>query len=95
MSHFEVSEIAKDDLLDVWLDIYELTRNIEFADTFVDSFIPAFEKIARNPGIGESREYLAPNFRKWTHRKYIIYYTDQKDFVKIERILWGRRIQKI
>ena len=93
MPKYILSAIAKDDLLDVWLDIFELTKNAEFADNFVDSFTVAFEKVSKDPGIGESRDYLRPGFRKWTHRKYIIYYKPQNGIVRIERILWGRRQQ--
>ena len=93
MPTYILSAIAKDDLLDVWLDIFELTKNAEFAENFVDSFTIAFEKVSKNPGMGESRDYLRPGFRKWTHRKYIIYYKPQNGMTRIERILWGRSQQ--
>ncbi|MFY0606860.1 MAG: type II toxin-antitoxin system RelE/ParE family toxin [Cyclobacteriaceae bacterium] len=95
MFSYKLSEQAKDDLIEIWIDIFELTKNQEFADDFVDSFIPSFQKISKNPNIGESRDYLAPMLRKWTHRKYIIYYTEQQSFIRIERILWGRRTQRM
>jgi len=93
MPNYVLSATAKDDLLDVWLDVFELTKSTEFADNFVESFTIAFEKVSKNPGIGESRNYLRPGFRKWTHRKYIIYYRQQNGTVRIERILWGRSQQ--
>ena len=93
MLQLVLAESVQDDLEDVWMDIFQLSKSTEFADSFVDSFIPAFERIAKNPGIGEPRDYLIKGFRKWTHRKYIIYYSSGEDWVRIERILWGPRQQ--
>ena len=95
MPNFFLSSEAKEDLNDIWLDIFELSKNVEFADAFVESFSEAFSKIAETRGIGESRDYLAPGsgLRKWTHRKYIIYYRPEGYDVVIVRVKWGRRLQ--
>ena len=93
MSDYILSATAKDNLNDIWLHIFELSRDVEFADSFVESFTTAFETIAQTPKIGESREYLRPGFRKWNHRKYIIYYKPQENIVRIEQISWGRSQQ--
>lgn len=95
MYSYLLSEEAVFDLEEIWLRIYELTKDSAFADKFIDSFFATFDKLSRNPGMGEARSYLVPGFRKWTHKKYMIYYTDQKEMIRIERILWGRRKQII
>jgi len=94
MSTYLVSDPAKIDLIKIWWDIWDLSKSDEFADKFIDQLERQFSKLPFFPKMGESRDYLVKGFRKWTFKKYIIYYTEHKDYIRIERVLWGKQDQK-
>jgi len=91
---FKLSEKADSDLVYLWYDIALVTQNPDFADNYLDQFETEFVKLSKNPMIGESRGYLVEGFRKWTFKKYIIYYSVHSSYIRVERIIWGKKDQK-
>ncbi len=90
---FKLAEEAESDLVKVWFDVFSISKSAELADKFIDEFYPAFQKLSNHPFIGESRDDLYDGLRKWTHKKYLIYYTIHFEFIRIERIIWGKQNQ--
>jgi len=91
---FVISQKADDDLTKIWFEIAQLTKNIDFADNFVDDFDAEFMKLTKFVKMGEYRDNIIPNFRKWTFKKYIIYYSTERGYIRIERVLWGKQDQE-
>jgi len=94
MPSYLVSDHAKVDLANIWWNFWDVTKSDNAADKFIDQLEAQFSKLPFFPKMGESRGYLVKGFRKWTYKKYIIYYTNQKKHIRIERILWGKQDQR-
>ncbi len=67
MKSFELTEVARTDLLDIWDDIR--VDNIDAADKVIDRLHDAFVKLGRNPLMGHLREDLADQ----EHRFFPVY----------------------
>ena len=91
---YKLSELAEDDLADIWTFIAFESRNPDIATNFIDRIEAECAKLYRFPKKGESRDYLVKKFRKWTFGNYVIYYTIKKDHIRVERVLGSRQDQE-
>ena len=51
----------------------------------------AGEGFGRAPGIGTARSELGEGIRMWPHGRYLIFYREQGQAIRIERILHSSR----
>lgn len=61
------------------------------ASAFGEGLIAACELIAKNPGIGERRDDIAPNLKRFSYRGYSIFFRVSENSVRIQRVLHGAR----
>jgi toxin ParE1/3/4 len=61
------------------------------AATFGEGLIATCELIAKNPGVGERRDDIAPNLKRFNYRGYQIFFRVSEDSVRIQRVLHGAR----
>jgi len=81
---------AELDLDEIWEYIAE--DNIESADRWVGRLFDAFEAIARNPGIGHTRQDLtAQSILFWPVGAYLVLYRARKERVEIIAVTQGSR----
>ena len=80
---------AEQDLIEIWLHIAQ--DNPVAADALLDEIGSACELLADNPGIGPARFDLAPQFRYYIVRKFLILYRETKKGVEIVRVVHGAR----
>ena len=90
---YRLSLEAEEDLSDIWSHIAFASEDPAIADRFILRLESVFPTLFTFPRKGESRDYIVLEFRKWTFGNYIIYYTIQDDYVRIERVLGGRQDQ--
>ncbi len=63
------------------------------ADLVLDELNDRFALLAGNPEIGELQPTLADgNYRRFTHRSYVVYYRPQENGIVIVRVLHGARV---
>jgi plasmid stabilization system protein ParE len=90
MSQYVLSAAAESDLDEIWE--YIAHDNIDAADGWVGKLFEAFDKLARNPGMGHKREDLtAFPVLFWPVGAYLIIYRVQKEFVEIVAVTQGAR----
>jgi toxin ParE1/3/4 len=85
----EFSPAAQSDLMDIATFIAQ--DNPKRALTFVEELESKCEALSRAPGIGTSRAELGEGIRVLPHGRYLIFYRDAKNQLRIERILHGSR----
>jgi toxin ParE1/3/4 len=61
------------------------------AVTFGEEIIATCELIASNPGVGERREEIAPQLKRYSYRGYAIYFRVSDDSVRVQRVIHGAR----
>jgi toxin ParE1/3/4 len=59
--------------------------------SFLDELRSRCDRITANPAAYPTREDLAPGLRMAVHRRYLIFFRVDVDYVRIERILHGAR----
>lgn len=87
MAVLEYSEPALFDLDDIWVYIAKGSRSN--AERFTNELVETCRLLAAQPGMGRKRDDLKPGLRMFTHRRYVILYTEVEDGVFIERVLSG------
>jgi toxin ParE1/3/4 len=50
-----------------------------------------FKYLAKNPGVGESREDVRPGLRSYSVGSYVVYFRNGTDALEVVRVLHGRR----
>lgn len=81
---------ALEDLDGLWS--YIAQHNVPAADRMLDGLYERFQLLADNPLLGERQPYLADGeYRRFTYRNYVVYYTPNDDGVTIVRVLHGAR----
>lgn len=83
------SDAAKSDLLDIALFIAQ--DNQARALSFVDELEAHCRRLGQHPGIGSVRPQLGENIRVIPHGRYLIFYRQQGEALRIERILHSAR----
>jgi len=89
MKEARLSAQARADLEEIWL--YIAADSPGAADRFVDRILAACRKLARSPGIGRTREELAPGVRSLPLGNYVIFYRAAKPGIEVIRVLSGYR----
>lgn len=90
MSKYVLGIPAELDLDEIWEYIAE--DNIESADRWVGRLFDAFEAIARNPGIGHTRQDLTAHpILFWPVGAYLVLYRARKEKVEIIAVTQGSR----
>lgn len=89
MKRLGFAPLARDDLEAIGLYIAE--ENPERALTFVAELEVVARQAAERPRSFPSREDLAPELRKIVHGRYLIFFRELADEVRIERIVHGAR----
>jgi plasmid stabilization system protein ParE len=85
-----LSPDALQDLQDIW-DFVALD-NENAADQLEDEFFVAFEKLARQPGMGHTRPDLTErDVRFWPAGSYLIVYRELSEALQIVSVLHGSR----
>jgi toxin ParE1/3/4 len=84
-----LSPLAEADLMDVAAFIAE--DNPTRALTFVDELEAKCDALGGAPGIGTSRPELGEGMRMLPHGRYLIFYREVNEGLRIERILHGAR----
>jgi toxin ParE1/3/4 len=83
------SKVARDDLLDIAL--YIAQDDPARALTFVDELEARCNRLGDAPGIGTARPELGEGVRVLPHGHYLIFYREQRQGVRIERVMHGAR----
>jgi len=90
MPVYVLSPDALQDLQDIW-DFVALD-NANAADRLEEEFFDAFEKLARQPRMGHTREDLTNrDVRFWSTGSYLIVYREQREQLQVLGVLHGSR----
>jgi toxin ParE1/3/4 len=86
----ELTDLADQDIFEVSVYIAQ-NRGLEVAQGFIDTINDKFLLLAGSPGLGRSREELAPGLRSFTVGKYVIFYRLISGGILVVRVLHGAR----
>ena len=91
MSAYELTELAKADLEEIW-DYVAERDSFDAADHVISTIETACQKLAKTPGIGHVREDLADReFRFWPVWSYLVIYLPETKPLEIIRVWHGYR----
>jgi toxin ParE1/3/4 len=85
-----VTKPAQQDLEDLWLNL-EAMGGIELADRRLAVLQKKFLQLQQFPGVGRSREDLAPGLRSCVVNDVVILYRSLEGLLLIVRVVQGRR----
>jgi toxin ParE1/3/4 len=94
MKRIRVSDLAEQDLDEIWLYIAKNSGSIEIADGVIDSITETFPLFAHTPEAGTRRDEIEVDLRGFPVGSYIVYYRESGDHVLISRVIHGMREQK-
>jgi len=80
---------ARADLYAIWS--YIAADNPSAADKLISRFTGIFTSLAANPMLGRPREELRPGLRSFPHGRYVIYYREVEQSLRLLRILSSYR----
>lgn len=80
---------AKADLIEI--AIYIAQDNPDRALSFVDELEARCFKLGQHPGLGTRRPDLAEGLRVLPHGRYLIFYREQADMLRVERVMHSAR----
>ncbi len=89
MADVKLTEAAEADLQEIWDYISE--KNIDAANRVIGDLMGKFRFLAKNSKIGKPQDKIILNLRKFSHKKYIIFYFEIENGVEIYRIFHGAR----
>lgn len=89
MAEIEISQLAKDDLNDIWK--YFAGIELELALGFMQRFRQKLDLLSVNTGIGRSADQLVAHLRKFNFENYLILYFPRRDGIEIYRVLHKSR----
>ncbi len=90
MSGYVLGRDAEQDLDDLWG--YIAADSVDAADRLTMRLFDAFEALARNPGIGHTREDLTPfPVLFWPVGNYLVIYRAESSPIEIVAIVHGKR----
>lgn len=84
-----ITEPAKQDLEDIWLGLEPF--GVELADRCLNELQDKFIQLQKFPGLGRSREDLAPGLRSVVVGDVVILYRSLEGLLVIVRVVHGRR----
>lgn len=82
---------AQEDLFDVWRYVYEESRSLKIADSFVDKIDATCRVYATQPELGELRPDLARRVRCFPVSNHVVFYVPLTDGIKVIQIVHGAR----
>jgi toxin ParE1/3/4 len=85
-----VTKPAQKDLEDLWLNL-EAIGGVELADRQLATIQKKFLQLQQFPGVGRSREDLAPGLRSCVVNDVVILYRSLEGLLLIVRVVQGRR----
>ena len=91
MARLVVSPAAKQDLVEAFL--YIAQDNLDAAGRVHAQLEQAFRTILRQPGIGRERNEFGDGIRTLTVGRYVIYYRQATEQLRILRVIHGARDQ--
>ena len=83
------SELARQDLLSIWLYIAE--DNLDAADILLDDIKHTCELLGQNPKMGRERTDIAEGMRYFPVKNYLILYRIIGSNIEIVRVIHGSR----
>jgi toxin ParE1/3/4 len=83
------SVAARNDLIDI--TDYIAQDNPVRALSFVDELETKCMGLGRMPGVGTARPELGVGVRTLPHCRYLIFYREHEDQIRIERVMHGAR----
>tara|TARA_Y100000588_G_scaffold327712_1_gene362876 strand:+ start:108 stop:413 length:306 start_codon:yes stop_codon:yes gene_type:complete len=87
---YRLSPSARDDLEGLWLYTYQ-NWSRQQADAYHADIIEAFEKLAKNPKIGRSVDYLRRGYLRYSIGSHYIFYQQKSTgMIEIIRVLHQR-----
>ena len=89
MSHVFYQQVAKADLIDVWLFIAE--DNMTTADTYIERLQQMCVLIAANPLMGVGRPDIAEGVCSFAVDDYVIYYQPDDQGITVLRVWHAAR----
>ncbi len=85
-----ITEPAQQDLVEIW-SVLDDRHGGDVADQCLDALQKKFLQLQQFPGLGRSREDLAPGLRSIVVREIVILYRSMEGLVVIVRVVHGRR----
>lgn len=89
MSTVVLSQLAEDDLLEIWCSI--ATDNVHAADDLIDEVHAATKLLAQQPLMVRLRPEFGAKLRSFPLRGYVVFYRPAENGVAVARILHGAR----
>ncbi len=89
MAEVYLSDLAREDLVDVWSYIAYDSENA--ADSVVDEITAILERLAENPALGRVRGDLGSELRSFPVKTYIVFYRPRQQGIEVARVLSGYR----
>ncbi len=87
---FTISEVALDDMADIF-SFYAYQSGDAFGQRVVDEMFNMIQELCVFSEMGVRRDRLRYGLRKIGVRQHLIFYTFENDFVRVQRILHGKR----
>ena len=90
--NYRIAPEAQQDIADIWHFIAQ--DGVVTADQVIDVIKSQFHQIAQQPELGRAREDLVPGLRSVVvrrYRRYLVFYKQCPDEVKIVPVLDGSR----
>lgn len=89
MFNFEISELGKQDLREIWL--YIAKNSPLHADKFIDTIFQKCQFLAENPQVGIKRKEIMKKLRSFPIKRYLIFYSLGENTIIVKRILHSSR----
>lgn len=64
---YEISDLARQDLDDIWDFIFRKTQSVDVADNFIDYIFTLLQLVADSPNIGVSKDHLIQDLRRFPY----------------------------
>lgn len=87
--YYRLTPLAESDLEEIWLYTFQ-NWSIEQADTYISSFVAAFEALSTGKKQGRLAD-VRQDFKKYLCGSHMIYYLEYSDRLDIIRILHQRQ----
>ncbi|MCC5872856.1 MAG: type II toxin-antitoxin system RelE/ParE family toxin [Gammaproteobacteria bacterium] len=84
---------ADEDLIDIWQSIAD--DDFAAADRILDAIDARCQQLLRHPFSGTAREDIGRGMRHLVAGHYIILYRVESEFIRVVRVLHGRRRLRI
>jgi toxin ParE1/3/4 len=90
MNEPTLSDLAKDDLAEIWTTIAQ-ARDERTAERMTRKILAKCRSHAQFPETGRSREDILPGLRSFPVRPYVVFFRAEEETILVLRVLHGRR----